>query len=887
MTVNISQMHVALKSISLSNLDLAATLNQIGQIFFDATWIERVVLYRASLAGTTIWLDSQQKTNQVITLSRLPRHEQLLNNGGMDYENPLLIVALQTHAKPFALLELTILDERLDSNQLDELKELTKTLSFILENVTLRDLINKQSLASQALANCQDFKSLAEVIGKYILAPRQFVTINLFEFDNAGKPLSGRVVASANRKESFTYDSNITLTQDSIHNFFELFYQQDETLIKDIESDPYIKPDVKEWFKTFQVKSSYSVSMYRNGKPYGSVALNDTTQTITITEQEAIIFKNLVTQAANIIESRQLMLKTSDELDESKVLYELLSEFISAETIPDILQALRHTIGQDSRSISFSETDYGEESGEAKLILQYMVDRNGDVQEPKRNALSGLEPSVLQQLISYLAQAGDKLEIIEETDSDSTPLNKMFLAQGIRSIITIPIVENNKRVAQLSVTWEEPRKFEQRFINLLQTIQKQLTLVLQNKQLLAQTQQLASSSLERVNLLNAINELSNLSDLQTSEQQILETSAKILMKLVNVDHVGIVMLNEEQNMGIVVAEYPNTEAVGLKLTLDSYTFRNLLSTRKEVLIANSETDSRLNEADRMIFTGRGIKAMLIMPIISVEGKVIGSIGFDTLEREYTPSPETIDRVYTFTRQLSLTLQKVRLYEDSQRQSKQLRLISTFGQGIQASQDLSVTITNMFETLKQIAAFDYACLYLYDYEQRKLGLIGRSMYNDLTLFDAPQALNLDTNTVILQSWSDFEDVLVPDLENNPALIHPMRGVLRSIISLPVLSGGRAYGVLELGAYDAFVYSNADTFILRQMANQMGVAVDNSFAYSRSQIQAKTKTRANDISNRLQQQADIESIMRVTLEEVGRTLGAKKARIRLGLEPKVDQ
>ena len=66
------------------------------------------------------------------------------------------------------------------------------------------------------------------------------------------------------------------------------------------------------------------------------------------------------------------------------------------------------------------------------------------------------------------------------------------------------------------------------------------------------------------------------------------------------------------------------------------------------------------------------------------------------------------------------------------------------------------------------------------------------------------------------------------------------------------------------------------------NVLAIHMDNLEVYAHTQKLAKSKAVATEIATKLQQQTDIESILNVTVSELGRVLGAKQGRIRLGME-----
>lgn len=50
-------------------------------------------------------------------------------------------------------------------------------------------------------------------------------------------------------------------------------------------------------------------------------------------------------------------------------------------------------------------------------------------------------------------------------------------------------------------------------------------------------------------------------------------------------------------------------------------------------------------------------------------------------------------------------------------------------------------------------------------------------------------------------------------------------------------------------------------------------------AKASVWQRQKALVNDISNQLQQQSDMEQVLAITLNELGKALGAKRARIRL--------
>jgi GAF domain-containing protein len=107
-------------------------------------------------------------------------------------------------------------------------------------------------------------------------------------------------------------------------------------------------------------------------------------------------------------------------------------------------------------------------------------------------------------------------------------------------------------------------------------------------------------------------------------------------------------------------------------------------------------------------------------------------------------------------------------------------------------------------------------------------------------------------------------------------------MMSILAAPIFARGIALGVVEIASYTPQLYTETDVLVFRQLVNQIGVALENAETYSQSQRLAKSKALVNDISNQIQKQVELDGILNVTMNELGRALGAKQARIQLGMQ-----
>jgi GAF domain-containing protein len=842
-------------------------------------YVQVLTVYRATRGGLAVWHTTQRDDTAYISLSKVPQYNRVLETSETDYAHPLLVLGLRATGKPFGLLELRLASEtRIDQERQDALQLLAEQVALLLDNALLRDLLARQVEASKRLNSCESVDDIALVLAQVFYHKGQFVSVNMFERDDQKNILRTRVVATANARQIIpsqeTFESPIDLQ--AVVNALK---KDGEWLIADVNAE-IESQTVRDFLAKHRVKSCYLLALRTDQELFGFIAVNDTQRTIVLSEFERRIYRALVEQAGTVVERRNLLAQMQESLDEVQMLYDISSALTFAVDIPQILSTIYDIFKKDIRAITFLEITYDGDGFPNWFLLRYIVRSDGTVEEVNRTLYADATREQLQAILETMQATGGQLEFVEDMVNDpDVPSRELFLADGVMSVATIPIFDEGLRVNQLSLTYAQPRKFSAREQRILANIQAELSLVLQNRRLIQVTQDAAERSAEQVRLLGVLNDITSAANTQQDEMSLLSYSVRVLQDVLKVDHVSVNLIDESRHVGRVVAEYPMFGH--LNVVIDSSDgIQRLLRQSRNIFVANDISESRLDDATKASLTALGIQGILVVPMYNLQRQALmGTFAFNMMRNFLGFERETIELARSLVSQISLSLQKLRLYSETQRQAAQIQKINTFGQSVQASQDLATIASYALDFLAQLVPSDIVTIYLYDRQNHRLGMLARQQYGDATVFDVPQPLRNNSNGVVMQVWGDYEPQKIDDLDANTLWEHPLRGAMRSILVLPLVSSGRGFGVLELAQVSPYAFTDADLGILRQMANQLAVAFDNADAFTRSLQVTRTKSRANEITARLQQQADMESMLRVTAQEVGRALNAKRARIRL--------
>jgi GAF domain-containing protein len=104
---------------------------------------------------------------------------------------------------------------------------------------------------------------------------------------------------------------------------------------------------------------------------------------------------------------------------------------------------------------------------------------------------------------------------------------------------------------------------------------------------------------------------------------------------------------------------------------------------------------------------------------------------------------------------------------------------------------------------------------------------------------------------------------------------------TLLALPLQVRGQVVGVVEVVLEDAL--TSDDVASMRELAQRLAMSLENARLYDVAQAATAQEQRLNDIAARYEQVGSIDELLRITLNELGETLGAQHAAIRLGELP----
>jgi PAS domain S-box-containing protein len=224
----------------------------------------------------------------------------------------------------------------------------------------------------------------------------------------------------------------------------------------------------------------------------------------------------------------------------------------------------------------------------------------------------------------------------------------------------------------------------------LEIFAHQAAVALENSQLYAQAREHASRLEQRAQNLALIHSISTVAGSSLDQNVVLTTVIDRLVEAFDVDHGGIVVLEQNRSRGRVVADSPAMGALGSIVPVATYpAMEQIIHTRSPLAIPDVAHDPQIGPM-RVSLIESGVRSTLLAPLVIGE-EAIGSINLDSIEspREFTA--EEIALCQTIANQVAVAIQNARLFEETRRHVSEMSVLLEAGQQIAATLELETML----------------------------------------------------------------------------------------------------------------------------------------------------------------------------------------------------
>ncbi len=275
--------------------------------------------------------------------------------------------------------------------------------------------------------------------------------------------------------------------------------------------------------------------------------------------------------------------------------------------------------------------------------------------------------------------------------------------------------------------------------------------------------------------------------------------------------------------------------------------------------------------------------------MTVRGQVIGSIGIEQDPgRPFTEEERSL--LDSVTLQVAEALERARLFEESKRSAAELAVLNEMGNAFTEALDVGRVLDNTYKFTAKLMELHDFIIALYDEQANVISfaltvLSGERVTENHPLWPSlqPRPLGPGLTSHIIRTRQPL--LVERDAEERlreMGLDYIQIGnISLSYLGVPMVVGERVLGVISAQSDTTpGLYNQHHLELLTAVASQAAIAIDNSRLFEQEQERAEQERLVRTITDRVRRGTSRDDILRITLEELNKALGAKKSVVHLG-------
>jgi serine phosphatase RsbU (regulator of sigma subunit)/putative methionine-R-sulfoxide reductase with GAF domain len=444
-------------------------------------------------------------------------------------------------------------------------------------------------------------------------------------------------------------------------------------------------------------------------------------------------------------------------------------------------------------------------------------------------------------IVGWMRESKQSLLVRDfQREMEQLPARPRYIsATPPRSAVFVPLLSRGEMIGSLSIQHLQPNSYNEQHVRILSFIANQAAIAIEKARLYEAARE-RTVELERIVQENAalyaqvrherdrLEILYGVSRDLTSRLDLDDLLRRLLQRTIEslrAEDGTVVLLGTRRELPRVIDSH-GVRPADLQPVLEKGLAGWSAENRMPALIADVATDPR------WLPTGREVRSALVVPILHGMD-AWGVITLTHPEAGFFSEADTT-LLLAMAEQAAVAIESTRLYEAQRRRAVQLQTIADMMRSILSILEIDPLLEKMVHLVRE--RFGYSHAHIFTLDAAGDEVIFRASTDPTNPFWRSRGGRIDLGEGLV-GWvaQHGEPAIVDDVSQDPRWL-PDQTDVHSEVAVPLRVGEELIGVLDVQSGEPGAFDEEDLFILRTLADQIAVALENARLYAAQQEEA---------------------------------------------------
>jgi GAF domain-containing protein/CheY-like chemotaxis protein/tetratricopeptide (TPR) repeat protein len=460
-----------------------------------------------------------------------------------------------------------------------------------------------------------------------------------------------------------------------------------------------------------------------------------------------------------------------------------------------------------------------------------------------------------------LLETRQPLVVNNEAEQRALGMTLMPGTEQGKSLVTVPILGSDRVLGAIMLEdYERESAYGDAEVRLLSTVGASMGVALESARLFDETQRLFKESEQRAAELAIINSVQQALAAELNMQGIYDAVGDKIREIFNHADVGIRIYDPQTGL----LHFPFTYEGGRRIHLESEPlgdkgFTVHVMRTRQPLVINENMAREVERHGSTIMPGTQMeKSAVLVPLVAGD-QARGSISLIDVEREHAFSASDVRLLQTLANSMSVALENARLFDETQRRTRETAALAEVGRDISSTLDLATVMDRIARHAKDLLNAASSAIFL-----PEAG--GQTYRTIVAVGDIAQAIQSTTIQVgegIIGSLVQGRRAeYINDTQADPRAIQipgTGREANERMMVAPLMAGQAVKGVMAVWRTGGEPFGESELEFLVGLSLQATVAIENARLFAESQRRAAELATVNTVSQQLAGKLELSNLL----------------------------